>query len=349
VTHTWPDVLTGLVAGRDLDGDAASWAMNEILTGNATPVQIAGLMVALRAKGETVEEISGLAQAMLDNARPIDLPREAVDIVGSGGDRANTVNVSTMAAIVAAAAGAKVVKHGNRASSSACGTADVLEALGVVLDLPPERQRAVFDDAGIVFLFASFYHPSLRHASVPRRELGISTTFNFLGPLANPARPAAQAVGVADARMAALMAGVLAGRGHRGLVFHGGDGLDELTTTTASDVWVVRDGRSVPTRLDPADLGIARADRAALVGGDSAHNAGVVRETLSGRPGPVRDIVALNAAAAVLAYDGPDPDAPLTPQLAGAHERALRAVDSGEAAAVLDRWVAITRSQAGRA
>lgn len=348
MTHTWPDVLTGLVARRDLDADAASWAMNEILAGNATPVQIAGLMVALRAKGETVEEISGLAQAMLDNARPIDLPREAVDIVGSGGDRANTVNVSTMAAIVAAAAGAKVVKHGNRAASSACGTADVLEALGVVLDLQPERQRAVFAETGIVFLFASFYHPSLRHAAVPRRELGISTTFNFLGPLANPARPAAQAVGVADARMAALMAGVLAGRGNRGLVFHGGDGLDELTTTTASDVWVVADGRSVPTRLDPADLGIARADRAALVGGDPAHNAGIVRETFAGRPGPVRDIVALNAAAAVLAYDGPDPDAPLTGQLAAAHERALRAIDAGDAAAVLDRWVSVTRSLAGR-
>jgi anthranilate phosphoribosyltransferase len=348
VSHTWPDVLTGLVAGRDLDSESAGWAMNEILGGNATPVQIAGLMVALRAKGETVEELSGLAGAMLDNARRIDLPREAVDIVGTGGDRANTVNVSTMAAILAAAAGARVVKHGNRAASSACGTADVLEALGVVLDLEPTQQPAVFDAAGIVFLFASYYHPALRHAAVPRRELGISTSFNFLGPLANPARPIAQAVGVADARMAALMAGVLAGRGNRGLVFHGGDGLDELTTTTASDVWVIAGGRSVATQFDPADLGIPRATREALVGGGPEHNASIVRETFAGRRGPVRDIVALNAAAALLAYDGPDPDHPLAEQLAATYSRVTAALDEGAAADVLDRWVAATRSLAGR-
>lgn len=348
MTRTWPDVLTGLVAGRDLESEASAWAMNEILAGNATPVQIAGLMVALRAKGETVEELSGLADAMLDNARRVDLPREAVDIVGTGGDRANTVNVSTMAAVVAAAAGAKVVKHGNRAASSACGTADVLETLGVVLDLEPSQQRAVFDAAGIVFLFASYYHPALRHAAVPRRELGISTTFNFLGPLANPARPRAQAVGVADARMAGLMAGVLAGRGNRGLVFHGGDGLDELTTTTASDVWVIADGRSVPVRFDPADLGIPRAVLESLVGGGPERNAAIVRETFAGRAGPVRDIVALNAAAAILAFDGPDANRPLAEQLAAPYSRATAALDSGAAAHALDRWVATTRSLGGR-
>lgn len=348
MTHTWPDVLTGLVARRDLEPEAAAWAMNEILGGNATPVQIAGLMVALRAKGETVGELAGLAGAMLDNARRIDLPREAVDIVGTGGDRANTVNVSTMAAIVAAAAGAKVVKHGNRAASSACGTADVLEALGVVLDLDPSQQRAVFDAAGIVFLFASYYHPALRHAAVPRRELGISTSFNFLGPLANPARPVAQAVGVADARMAGLMAGVLAGRGNRGLVFHGADGLDELTTTTASDVWVISGGRSVAVQFDPAELGIPRSTRESLIGGGPEHNASIVRETFDGAPGPVRDIVALNAAAALLAFDGPDPDLPLAEQLAVTHARATTALDSGAAAGVLTRWVAATRSLSGR-
>ncbi len=346
MTYTWPDVLTGLVSGRDLDHGAASWAMNEILAGNASPVQIAGFMVALRAKGETVDELAGLAGGMLDNARPVALPPEAVDIVGTGGDRANTVNISTMAAMVAAAAGARVVKHGNRAASSACGTADCLEALGVVLDLPPEAQRRVFDEVGIVFLFASFYHPSLRHAGGPRRELGISTTFNFLGPLANPARPAAQAVGVADKRMAQLMAGVLAARGNRGLVFHGGDGLDELTTTTGSDVWVIGEGRVVPTTFDPAELGIAPATRDQLVGGGPEHNAQVVRETFAGVPGPVRDIVALNAAAALLAFDGPDPDADLAGQLGAARHRALDALDSGAAARLLDRWVGLTRSLA---
>ncbi|WP_040161788.1 anthranilate phosphoribosyltransferase [Nigerium massiliense] len=345
---TWPDVLTSILEGHDLDKASAEWAMNEVLSGNATPVQIAGFMVALRGKGETVEEISGLADAMLANALPIDLPTDAVDIVGSGGDRANTVNISTMAAIVAAAAGARIVKHGNRAASSACGTADVLEELGIVLDLPAERQREVFEATGIVFLFASHYHPSLRHAAVPRRELAISTTFNFLGPLANPARPDAQAVGVADARMAELMAGVLARRGNRGLVFHGTDGLDELTTTSSSDVWMLGQGRSLPTSLDPRDLGIARTDRASLVGAGPAHNAGVLRETYAGKVGPVRDIVLVNAAAALLAYDGPALDEPLVPQMQARLDRVAQAIDSGAAAALVDRWIALTQELAAR-
>jgi len=348
VKLTWPDVLTGLVNGVDLDRERAAWAMNEILQGEATPVQIAGFIVALQAKGATAEELSGLGGAMLDNARPIDLPtHEAVDIVGTGGDRANTVNVSTMAAIVAAAAGAKVVKHGNRAASSACGTADCLEALGLVLDLPASRQAEVFEETGIVFLFASHYHPSLRHAAVPRRELGIRTTFNFLGPLANPARPAAQAIGVADPAMAGLVADVLASRGNRGLVFHGGDGLDELTTTTSSDVWIVADGEVHTTTLDPSALGVPRAAPESLVGGGPAVNAQVVRDTFAGRWGPIRDIVVLNAAAALLAYEGPDPRQPLALQLAGRMERAAEAIDSGAAADVLERWVRVTRSLAG--
>ena len=349
MTHTWPDLLSALVAGDDLDAERTEWAMNQILAGEATPVQIAGFMVALQAKGVTAGELDGMVGGMIANARAIELPREAVDIVGTGGDRANTVNISTMAAMVAAAAGAKVVKHGNRAASSACGTADCLEALGVVLDLPAERQAEVFDEAGIVFLFASHYHPSLRHAAVPRRELGIRTTFNFLGPLANPVQPLAAALGVADAAMAELMAGVLAGRGVRGLVFHGGDGLDELTTTTDSQVWIVRDGRVVASALDPADLGVARADKAALVGGDPAHNAQVVRDTFAGAAGPVRDIVTLNAAAALLAYDGPSLDVPLAEQFVEPLRRAREAIDSGAATRLLDRWVATTRRVAGQA
>lgn len=344
MSHAWPDLLSHLVARGDLDAPQAAWAMNEVLSGEATPAQIAGFMVALQSKGVTAQELSGLVGGMLDNARPVALPAEAVDIVGTGGDRANTVNVSTMAAIVAAAAGARVVKHGNRAASSACGTADCLEALGVTLDLEPERQRAVFDAVGIVFLFAPVYHPSLRHAAVPRRELGIRTPFNYLGPLANPARPRAAALGVADPRMAALMADVLADRGARGLVFHGGDGLDELTTTTVSDVWVVADGGVTSTRLDPADLGLPRARPEDLVGGDPTHNASVVRDTLAGATGPVRDIVLLNAAAGLLAFEGPDAGAPLADQLGVCLARAAEAVDSGAARDLLDRWVAATRA-----
>jgi len=257
------------------------------------------------------------------------------------------VNVSTMAAIVTAAAGVPVVKHGNRAASSACGTADCLEALGVALDVPPSAQAGVLAEAGIVFLFAPMYHQSLRYASPARGELGVPTTFNFLGPLANPARPVAQAVGVADARMAPLVAGVIAGRGHRGLVFHGSDGLDELTTTTSSAVWLIRDGAVRSTTLDPSVLGVMPATREDLVGGTPAHNAGVVREVLAGQPGPVRDIVALNAAAAQLAFAGPDLSLPLADQLAGPLQRAYEAIDSGAAASVLDTWIRV--SQAARA
>lgn len=349
MSHSWADVLSGLVAGQDLDASQASWAMNQILAGETTSAQIAGFLVALQAKGPTADEIDGLVAGMLANARPIDLPSgDGVDIVGTGGDRANTVNVSTMAAIVAAAAGARVIKHGNRAASSACGTADCLEALGVVLDLTPIEQAEVFDATGIVFLFAPLYHPSLRHAAVPRRELGIRTPFNVLGPLANPAQPDAAALGVADARTASLMASVLAARGTRGLVFHGADGLDELTTTSASDVWLVVDGEVHPRRLDPSDLGIPRATPDALVGGDPQHNAQVVRDTFAGRRGPVRDIVALNAAAALLAADGPDPDASLEDQMAPRLERAIQALDSGAATALLDRWVDVTTAIAAR-
>lgn len=340
---SWPSVLSDLVAGRDADREVTSWAMGEILSGAATPVQIAAFVVALRAKGETVQEITGLSEAMLDFATPIEVSGPAVDVVGSGGDRRNTVNISTMAAIVAAAAGARVVKHGNRSASSACGAADVLEALGVVLDLRPEVQQDVVDAVGIGFLFAPHYHPSLRHAAVARSQLGIPTTFNFLGPLANPAQPVAQSVGVADARMADLMAGVLATRGNHGLVAHGGDGLDELTTTTTSAVWVYADGQVQQTSLDPRELGIPRAQLADLVGGDAKHNAEVVRRVLAGDPGPVRDVVLLNAAAALVAHAGPRAD-DLVEQLSEQLGAAREAIDSGAAADTLSRWVEATRS-----
>jgi anthranilate phosphoribosyltransferase len=343
---TWPAVLAELSGRRDLSRDEAVWAMRQILAGEATPAQLGAYAVALRAKGETVEELSAMADTMLEFATPIEIGEHAVDIVGTGADRANTVNISTMAAIVAAGAGARVVKHGNRAASSACGAADVLEALGVVIDLRPEEQMRVVDEVGIGFLFAPLYHPALRHAGPVRSQLGIPTTFNVLGPLANPAQPVAQAVGVADVRMAALMAGVFAGRGNQGLVFHGEDGLDELTTTTASQVWSYVDGSVTTGVLDPAELGIPRGRPAQLVGGNAAVNAAVATELLDGKAGPVRDIVLLNSAAALLAYDGVD-SRPLTEQFAPQLARATEAVDSGAAKAKLADWIAATRALRG--
>ena len=243
MSHTWPDVLSTLVAGRDLTSEQARWATDELFAGAATPVQIAAFVVALRAKGETVDEVSGFAAAMLAAANPISVPGRLLDVVGTGGDRSMSVNISTMAAIVAAGAGARVVKHGNRSASSQSGSADVLEALGIRLDLPPARVAEVAEEAGITFCFSAAFHPAMRHAAVPRRELGIATTFNILGPLTNPARPQAQAIGCADKRMAPVMAGVLAERGVDAWVFRGDDGLDELTTTTTSTVWRVHGGR----------------------------------------------------------------------------------------------------------
>jgi anthranilate phosphoribosyltransferase len=339
----WSELLSSLVRGEDQPAEATAWAMEQILNGEATPAQMAGFVIGLRSKGETVQELTGLADMMIEFATPIEIGGPAVDVVGSGGDRSNTVNISTMAAIVAAAAGARVVKHGNRAATSACGAADVLEALGVVLDLSPEAQQQVVDRVGIGFLFAPLYHPALRHAGPTRRELGIPTIFNFLGPLANPAQPVSQAVGVSDPRMAELMAGVFASRGNCGLVVHGGDGLDELTTTTSSTVWVYADRNVTRMELDPLQLGVPRATIADLVGGDATANAQVVRELVAGRPGPVRDVVVLNAAAALIAYGKPA-SGPLEDDFADGLQRAQEAIDSGAAQAKLQEWIALTQS-----
>jgi anthranilate phosphoribosyltransferase len=335
---TWPEVLGALVARTDLTLDQATWAMGEILSGEATPAQIAGFAVSLRAKGETVEEITGLIAAMYEKATSIDVPGRVLDVVGTGGDRSMSVNISTMAAIVAAGAGARVVKHGNRSASSQSGSADVLEALGVRLDLAPERVAALADEAGITFLFAAAFNPAMRHTAVPRRELGIGTTFNFLGPLANPARPAANAVGCADPRMAPIMAGVFAERGADAWVFRGDDGLDELTTTTTSSLWVTSGGEVSTATVDPAAHGFAPATIEDLRGGDAGHNAEVVRRLLGGEPGPVRDAVLLNAGAALAVYDATG--AAVDDALAAGIAKAREAVDSGAAQATLARWVA---------
>jgi anthranilate phosphoribosyltransferase len=340
---TWSVIIGQLVRGQSLTSEAAAWAMNEIMEGAATPAQIAGFGVALRAKGETAAEVSGLAAAMLDHATPLSIPGPLTDLVGTGGDRARTVNISTMGAIVAAAAGARMAKHGNRAASSACGAADVLEALGIVIDLPPPQTEELAQEIGVVFLFAPLYHPSLRHAAAPRRELGVPTVFNFLGPVANPARPQAQAVGVADPRMGPVLAGVLAGRGCSALVFHGDDGLDELTTTGPSTVWVARDGSVGETKFDPAEIGVDRCQPTDLVGGDPEHNAAVARAVFDGQQGPVRETVLLNAAAALAAHQGVPEPSGLSAALAQGRALAADAVDSGAASALLDRWVQASR------
>jgi anthranilate phosphoribosyltransferase len=340
---SWPSLLGQLINGESLSADAAAWAMSEIMEGAATPAQIAAFGIGLRMKGETPAEVDGLASAMLRLATPLSIPGRLTDLVGTGGDRARTVNISTMGAIVAAAAGARVAKHGNRAASSACGAADVLEALGVVIDLPPAATEKLAQETGMVFLFAPLYHPALRHTAVPRREVGVPTVFNFLGPVANPARPQAQAVGVADPRMGSVLAGVLAGRGSSALVFHGDDGLDELTTTGPSTVWIARAGTVAQTRFDPAEIGVARCEPADLRGGDPAQNAAVARSVLAGDSGPVRETVLLNAAAALVAEAGSTDPAQLNTALADGYARAAAAVDSGAAASLLDTWVQASR------
>jgi anthranilate phosphoribosyltransferase len=342
-THSWPEVLGRLTGRHDLSTAQAGWAMREILSGEATPAQIAGFAVALRTKGESSEEIAGLVEAMYEHALPLPLEGRWLDVVGTGGDRSMSVNISTMAAIVAAGAGAKVVKHGNRSASSKAGAADVLEVLGVRLDLTPAQVAAVAHQVGITFCFAPAFHPALRHAAVPRRELGVGTTFNILGPLANPARPAAQAIGCADPTLAPLMAAVYARRGVDAWVFRGDDGLDELTTTTTSRVWAVRKGSVTELSVAPGDLGLAVGTPEGLRGGDAVSNAAVVRGVVAGDPGPVRDAVLLNAGAALAVYDTADAE-PLDRLRAGL-ARAEQAIDSGAARTLLDDWVAAAAEQ----
>ncbi|GAA2363915.1 anthranilate phosphoribosyltransferase [Streptomyces sparsogenes] len=342
--RTWPDVLDSLLLGHDLAADDTAWVMDRIMRGEASDAQIAGFAVALRAKGATVAEVSGLVRTMYEHANVIEVPGPTVDIVGTGGDRAKTVNISTMSALVVAGTGAKVVKHGNRAASSASGSSDVLAKLGVNLDLTPGRVAEVAEEAGITFCFAMRFHPALRHVGTARSELGIATIFNFLGPLTNPARVRAQATGVADARMAPIMAGVLAERGSCALVMRGDDGLDELTVTSTSQVWVVEDGTVRQETFDPRDVGIDLVPVEALRGADPSYNADVARRLLAGERGPVRDAVLLNSAAALVALEGGTGGKPLAERIATGIEKAAESIDSGAARASLDRWVLATNA-----
>ncbi|WP_371652292.1 MULTISPECIES: anthranilate phosphoribosyltransferase [unclassified Streptomyces] len=340
--YSWPGVLDSLLSGTDQSAEATAWAMDSIMRGEATDAQIAGFAVALRAKGETVTEISGMVRAMYEHANVIEVPGRTVDIVGTGGDGAKTVNISTMSSIVVAGTGAKVVKHGNRAASSASGASDVLEKLGVNLDLTPRQVVQVAEEAGVTFCFAVKFHPALRYVAAARRELGIRTTFNFLGPLTNPARVKAQATGVADARMAPIVAGVLAERGSSALVFRGDDGMDELTTTATSRVWVVRDGAVREESFDPRDVGIDLVPVEALRGADASYNADVARRLLAGETGPVRDAVLLNSAAALVALD--PGEGSLVEQIRAGIAVAAESVDSGAARRALERWVAASNA-----
>jgi anthranilate phosphoribosyltransferase len=338
----WAPVIGTLSSGADLTTDRARAAMAEILDGAATPAQIAGFIVALRMKGETVDELTGMLEAMLAAGERVDLPPDmtVVDIVGTGGDRAHTINVSTLAALVVAGAGGRVCKHGNRAASSSAGSADVLEALGVRIDCGPEDVARCVREAGIGFCFAPRFHPAMRHAGPTRRELGVPTAFNILGPLANPAGARRLMIGVADGAMAERMAGVLAQRGAaRALIVHGDDGLDELTISTTSRVVDVRDGTVETYTVDPAALGIATVPADAVVGGDPATNAGLARRVLSGEPGPHRDIVTLNAGAGLVA-------AGLADDLESGLATARAAIDDGRAAGALDALIAASNAPA---
>ncbi|MET8358259.1 anthranilate phosphoribosyltransferase [Micromonospora sp. NPDC005171] len=339
--RTWPHLLNALLRGDELSTADTAWAMDEIMTGSASAAQIAAFAVALRAKGETPAELAGLVEAMLGRAVPVTLPEEmrltALDVVGTGGDLAHTVNISTMTALVVAGAGVRVVKHGNRAASSLCGTADLLEFLGIPLDLGPEQVARCVEEAGIGFCFAARFHPGMRHAGPVRREVGVPTFFNFLGPLTNPARPRAGAVGCFDLRMAPVMASVFAARGDSAIVMRGEDGLDEFTTAAPTRIWAAQGGTVREAVLDATDLGVPRSTLADLRGGDAPYNAGVARRLLAGETGPVRDAVLVNAAAA-LATQGPL-DGDLTEALRAGLARAAESIDSGAAAATLDRWI----------
>jgi anthranilate phosphoribosyltransferase len=335
--RTWPALLNQLVAGNHLTAEDTSWAMNEIMSGQATPSQISGFVVALRAKGETPEEVAGMAEGMLAHGHRVNIDTPAADVVGTGGDQAGTVNISTMSAVVTAAAGVPVVKHGNRAASSRCGAADVLQELGVAIELTPDAVAACVREVGIGFCFAPAFHPALRHAGPTRKDLGIPTVFNILGPLTNPAQPTSALVGCANERLAPVVAEVLAGRGFSVLVVRGDDGLDEITTTTTTTAWIASGGSVRVDKIDPRALSLAPSTAHDLAGGDATKNAEVLRSVVGGTAGPVRDTVMLNAAGAIAAFRGFSGD--LTRDLAAGMEQAAQAIDSGRAADLLATWV----------
>jgi anthranilate phosphoribosyltransferase len=348
----WKSIFNKLTSREDLDIDQARWAMTQLISNEATPSQVGGFLLAIRTKGESVQELSGFVDVLLEHAVKPPLGSDAIDIVGTGGDLLGTVNISTMAAILVSAAGYPVLKHGSRSASGKTGSSEMLEALGVNLELSPEQIAQVFEKVGISFFFAPLFHPALKNVGPIRKELGVPTTFNFLGPLANPVQPVATALGVANASVAPLMAAEMASRGRSALVFRGSDGLDELTTTGSSTVWVVSGGKVTESIFDPESLGIKRSQISELIGGDAAENAAIARVILSpvseltGEQHSIQDIVALNAAAGIAAYElsksnlGFD----LRSELKKAFDICRETIANGKAIAKINSWVSATQN-----
>jgi anthranilate phosphoribosyltransferase len=348
---SWPSILAKLIAKADLERSEANWAMSQIMAGDSSEAEIAAFMLALRSKGETVSELAGLVDVMLKQAVLLETGNDALDIVGTGGDLVGTVNVSSMASILASAAGVPVMKHGSRSASGKTGSSEMLEVLGIKLDISPQRVAEVFRETGITFFFAPVFHPAMRHVAPIRKQLGVPTTFNFLGPLANPAQPIATSLGVANPEIAPLMAQELAERGRFGLVFRGNDGLDELTTTTTSTLWFVSPEGVQKQQLDPTDFGFKTASRDSLIGGDAQQNAQVARDLFAGKTqnnlGAVRDIVILNAAGGVVAYraakNPQQSGSSLKTQFDSAIATVTEALDSGKASEKIEEWVSATQ------
>ena len=329
-------------SGLDLETQDVQWCMNEILTGNANLEVIKEFLLALKSKGETSEEVGALVAQMYQHCAPITINERAVDTVGTGGDGAHTINISTTAAIIAAAAGVKVIKHGNRAASSKSGSADLLEALGINIDLDGAGVEITFSELGIGFCFAPVFHPAMRFSAPARKELGTPTVFNILGPMANPAKPKAAAIGVANERMHLVMAEVLSARGVDGFVFRGDDGLDEITLATTTSVLTIGSGEMRSDRIDPLDFEIKRAPISDLVGGDATENARITMAIFSGEKGAPRDAVVLNAAAAIAAYEARF-DLNLHQRMALGISRAVDAIDSGAATRLVSQWAELTQ------
>jgi anthranilate phosphoribosyltransferase len=339
---SWSAITEKLTSGLDLEKSEIQSAMREILSGESDIENVKSFLLALKAKGETSDEVGALVEVMYAHAAPISITERAVDTVGTGGDGAHTINISTTAAIIAAAAGARVVKHGNRAVSSKSGASDFLEALGVVPGLDGPGVERTVRELGIGFCFAPIFHPAMRFAAPARKELGVPTVFNILGPLANPAKPQAAAIGVANERMHLVMAQVLAEKGCDGFVFRGDDGLDEITLTTTTSVLTIGKGEIKSDRIDAKDFGMQNAPIEAIVGGDAAENARISRAIFAGERGAPRDAVLLNAAAAIAAFEG-DMEIDVKERVTMGLERAVHAVDSGAALELLDKWAALTQ------
>lgn len=338
---SWDAVFTSLTNKSDLSNEQITWAMAQILEGKASNEQIKQFLLGLKAKGEKADEVSALVTQMYQYAAPINITERAVDTVGTGGDGANTINISTTAAIITNAAGARVVKHGNRAASSKSGSADLLEALGIKIDLTGAEVEQTVHKIGIGFCFAPIFHSSMKHAAAARKEMGVPTVFNILGPLSNPAKPKACAIGVAKPELLQLMAQVLLDQGKEGFVFRGDDGLDEVSLSTTTTVLQISDGKIEQSTFDPTELGITAAPISALAGGNAEFNAEITKRIFNGQVGPMRDAVTLNAAFAIAAFKG-DFHLTLQNQIANGLVMANRAIDSGAALSVLNKWVELS-------